>query len=243
VPHTKLQQRCRACSWAGVHVGVRRACHVREELAAGLTAAQGYGAPLRLGALGVREFCALLEAPCGYNRQTRVREAPVVRREIVGGRVWGGWARAHTLLAFSTLPFVFVCEKMGREKSLPELATARGRGTRCSRGGAASAPGEPATPVTPWSRTSGSRRHIRTHVAQRCRRPRPSAQAACMACCGRRASRHVPRVLFAHPTRLEVHIPCTHITEHCTTCSPPSPRACRAPPMHVHSSVHSLVRP
>ena len=48
--HTKLQQRCRACSWAGVHVEleVRRACPVREELAAGLTAAQGYGAPLRL---------------------------------------------------------------------------------------------------------------------------------------------------------------------------------------------------
>ena len=49
VPHTKLQQRGRACSWAGVHVEVRRACPVREELAAGLTAAQGYGAPLRLG--------------------------------------------------------------------------------------------------------------------------------------------------------------------------------------------------
>ena len=49
VPHTKLQQRCRACSWTGVHVEVRRACPVWEELAAGLTAAQGYGAPLRLG--------------------------------------------------------------------------------------------------------------------------------------------------------------------------------------------------
>ena len=48
VPHTKFQQRGRACSWAGVHVEVRRACPVREELAAGLTAAQGYGAPLRL---------------------------------------------------------------------------------------------------------------------------------------------------------------------------------------------------
>ena len=59
--HTKLQQRCRACSWAGVHVEVRRACHVREELAAGLTAAQGYGAPLRLGARREWEFCALLE--------------------------------------------------------------------------------------------------------------------------------------------------------------------------------------
>ena len=45
VPHTKLQQRCRACSWAGVHVEVRKACDVQEELAAGLTAAQGYGAP------------------------------------------------------------------------------------------------------------------------------------------------------------------------------------------------------
>ena len=57
VPHiTKLQQRCRACSWAGVHVEVRRACHVREELAAGLTAAQGYGAPLRLGALRFAPF-------------------------------------------------------------------------------------------------------------------------------------------------------------------------------------------
>ena len=65
VSHTKLEQRCRACSWAGVHVEVRRACHVREELAAGLTAAQGYGAPLRLGALREWEFCALLEAPCG----------------------------------------------------------------------------------------------------------------------------------------------------------------------------------
>ena len=53
----KLQQRCRACSWGGVHVEVRRACHVREELAAALTAAQGYGAPLRLGAPREWEFC------------------------------------------------------------------------------------------------------------------------------------------------------------------------------------------
>ena len=60
VPHTKLQQRCRACSWAGVHVEVRRACPVREELAAGLTAAQGYGAPLRLwGARTSETFASL----------------------------------------------------------------------------------------------------------------------------------------------------------------------------------------
>ena len=37
---------------------------MREELAAGLTAAQGYGAPLRLGAPGVREFCALDPIRC-----------------------------------------------------------------------------------------------------------------------------------------------------------------------------------
>ena len=58
VPHTKLQQRCRACSWAGVHVEVRRACDVREEVAAGLTAAQGYGAPSVLARLATGNFAA-----------------------------------------------------------------------------------------------------------------------------------------------------------------------------------------
>ena len=77
VPHTKLQQRGRACSWAGVHVEVRRACPVREELAAGLTAAQGYGAPLRLGRRGVENFCLSPEAPCmgAAEIQNRVRRS------------------------------------------------------------------------------------------------------------------------------------------------------------------------
>ena len=56
VPHTKLQQRCRACSWAGVHVEVRTACDVREEVAAGLTAAQSYGARSVLARLATGNF-------------------------------------------------------------------------------------------------------------------------------------------------------------------------------------------
>ena len=59
VPHTKLQQRCRACSWACVHVEARRACHVREEFAAGLTAAQGCGAPSVWAARATENFAPL----------------------------------------------------------------------------------------------------------------------------------------------------------------------------------------
>ena len=71
VPHTKLQQRCRACSWAGVHVEARRACPVREELAAGLTAPQGYGAPLRLPRPRWRTFASFSKHRVLHNAADR----------------------------------------------------------------------------------------------------------------------------------------------------------------------------
>ena len=42
-----------------MHVEVRRACDVREELAAGLRAAQGYGAPSVWGARATENFAPL----------------------------------------------------------------------------------------------------------------------------------------------------------------------------------------
>jgi len=63
-----------------VHVEVRRACDVREELAAGLRAAQGYGAPSVWGARATENFAPLPKhsAGCGYHGTTASHHAPPV---------------------------------------------------------------------------------------------------------------------------------------------------------------------
>ena len=86
VPHTKMKQRFLACIWAGVYVDVRRACGVREEVAARLTAAQGYGAPSVLARLASGNF-----APLSKHRGRIVFERGGFRASIFDlGRVLGG---------------------------------------------------------------------------------------------------------------------------------------------------------
>ena len=79
VPHTKLQQRCRACSWAGVHVEVRTACDVREEVAAGLTAAQSYGARSVLARLATGNFAPFSKHRACVRAHIAIGGACVVR--------------------------------------------------------------------------------------------------------------------------------------------------------------------
>ena len=61
-------------------------------------------------------------------------------------RSWvGGRARAHTLLAFSTLPFVFLCEKWGEIEKF----------TRTARGAARAGPGARGARVAGAARRGG----------------------------------------------------------------------------------------
>ena len=72
-----------------MHVEVRRACGVREELAAGLRAAQGYGAPSVWGARATENF-APLPKHSGETRSSERRNQKEGRAGLrctyVGGR-------------------------------------------------------------------------------------------------------------------------------------------------------------